>query len=95
MSMIEDEIMEAEVTQPPVDTYKTDAAWIQALNHAMVQCLKNNVPTEEITALQIEQIHDLSSNIYSLLSSKLTEQYKWQQLQLFAGRMANLPLGTS
>lgn len=88
--MIEDDIIE-QPTTTYVDTYKTDAAWIQALNHTMVQCLKNQIPMEQITAVQIEQIHDLSTELYSLLSSKLENKHKWSSFGAFADRMAKLP----
>ena len=88
--MNEDVIID-QPTSTYVDTYKTDAAWIQALNHTMVQCLKNQIPMEQITAVQIEQIHDLSTELYSLLSSKLEDRHKWSSFGAFVDRMAKLP----
>ena len=88
--MIEDVIID-QPTTTYVDTYKIDAAWIQALNHIMVQCLKNQIPMEQITAVQIEQIHDLSTELYSLLSSKLEDSDKWSSFNFFVDRMAKLP----
>lgn len=88
--MIEDDIID-QPTTTNVDTYRTDAAWIQALNHTMVQCLKNQIPMEQITAVQIEQIHDLSTKLYSLLSSKLEDRHNWSSFGAFVDRMAKLP----
>lgn len=88
--MIEDDIID-QPTTTYVDTYRADAGWIQALNHVMVQCLKSQIPMEQITAVQIEQIHDLSTELHSLLSSKLEDRHKWSSFNAFVDRMAKLP----